>query len=275
MPYLPSNPNIHHLGITRTTTTTTSAANSTEQSRNFELALPKQIIHLKPNTDPLLTMAFFPRNFYQGETSSFTPLFRLLDDFDSYSRQSGSTSHGRRSAAPHWQPKFDVRETGEAYELHGELPGVSKDNVHLEFTEPQTMVVRGKVERSYSGGTPPSGAIEGSQNTTSGVTEGRESSPQPSVNSHKATVEDEDEADARSHESGFEEVVAKKPEQPKKPADQAKYWLTERSIGEFSRSFNFPTRVDQDTVTASFKDGILTVVVPKARKHESRRITVQ
>lgn len=217
-------------------------------------------------------MAFFPRNFYQGETSSFTPLFRLLDDFDSYSRQSGSTNHGRRSGVPHWQPKFDVRETGEAYELHGELPGVSKDNVHLEFTEPQTMVVRGKAERSYTAGTPPNGAVEGARNT---VAESRESSPQPSVNSHKATVEDEDEADARSHESGFEEVVTKKPEQPKKPADQAKYWLTERSIGEFSRSFNFPSRVDQDTVTANFKDGILTVVVPKAKKHESRRITVQ
>jgi HSP20 family molecular chaperone IbpA len=212
-------------------------------------------------------MAFFPRNFYNTTNdTSFHPLFRLLDDFDNYSRQSGTGSQGRRSGLQHWQPKFDVRETGEAYELHGELPGINKENVQIEFTEPQTMLIRGKVERTYTAGTPPSGAIEG--NTSAGaITEGE----RKDSTSHKATVEDE--AESQSHESGFEEVV-KKDEQPKKPADKAKYWLTERSVGEFSRSFNFPTRVDQDAVSASFKDGILSVIVPKAKKHETRRIAV-
>ena len=221
-------------------------------------------------------MAFFPRNFYNtSNDTSFTPLFRLLDDFDNYSRQGNCGSQTRRSGITHWQPKFDVRETGEAYELHGELPGMSKDNVHIEFTEPQTMLVRGKVERSYTAGTPPSGAIESNSSPTAAITEGQ-TPRKNSTSSHQATVEDE--ADSQTHESGFEEVVATKkpeePQQPKKPADKAKYWLTERSIGEFSRSFNFPSRVDQETVTANFKDGILSVVVPKAKKHETRRIAV-
>ncbi|KAH7146678.1 alpha-crystallin-related protein, partial [Dactylonectria estremocensis] len=55
---------------------------------------------------------------------------------------------------------------------------------------------------------------------------------------------------------------------------KAKYWLTERSVGEFSRRFSFPTGVDQDSISASFKDGILSIVVPKVKKHESRRIHV-
>ena len=83
---------------------------------------------------------------------------------------------------------------------------------------------------------------------------------------------------AEEPEHADPEEVAPEPEveQPvqKKPVDTAKYWLTERSVGEFSRSFNFPTRVEQDLVSASFKDGILTVVVPKAKKHETRRIAV-
>jgi HSP20 family molecular chaperone IbpA len=222
-------------------------------------------------------MAFFPRNFYNTSSNdtSFTPLFRLLDDFDTYSRQGNCGSQGRRSGITHWQPKFDVRETGEAYELHGELPGMSKENVHIEFTEAQTMLVRGKVERSYTAGTPPNGAVEGTASPAAAITEG-EPRRKNSTGSHQATVEDE--AESQSHESGFEGVVAtKRPEeneQPKKPADKAKYWLTERSVGEFSRSFNFPSRVDQETVTASFKDGILSVVVPKAKKHETRRIAV-
>ncbi|KAK0392329.1 hypothetical protein NLU13_1825 [Sarocladium strictum] len=211
-------------------------------------------------------MAFFPRNFYNttANDTSFHPLFRLLDDFDNYSRQSGSGTQGRRSGLQPWQPKFDVRETGEAYELHGELPGMNKENVHIEFTEPQTMLVRGKVERTYTAGTPPSGAIEG--NTSAGaITEGE---GRKDSNSHKATVEDEEEAQSR------EVAKVSSEEQSKKPADKAKYWLTERSIGEFSRSFNFPTRVDQDAVSAQFKDGILSVIVPKAKKHETRRIAV-
>lgn len=214
-------------------------------------------------------MAFFPRNLYNNssEGASFTPLFRLLDDFDSYSRG----HHTRRSAIPQWQPKFDVREVANAYELHGELPGVTKENVNIEFTEPQTLVIRGKTVRSYTAGTPPAAQLE--DTTMSGaIAEGEETK-----NSHRATVEDEAESEAR--ESGSEaDTPATTPKlekkEPAKPADKAKYWLTERSIGEFSRSFNFPSRVDQDEVTAKFEDGILTIVVPKAKKHEARRIVV-
>lgn len=207
-------------------------------------------------------MAFFPRNLYNSSDASFTPLFRLLDDFDNYSRQ-GGTTNGRRGL-PHWQPKFDVRETGEAYELHGELPGINKEDVQIEFTEPQTMLIRGKTERTYTAGTPPAGHLEDFK-ASGAIEQGSEGRR----NSHQATVEDETEAETKSQEANNE--VA---ETQNKPADKAKYWLTERSVGEFSRSFNFPTRVDQDSVNASFKDGILSISVPKAKKHETRRIAV-
>ena len=212
-------------------------------------------------------MAFFPRNFYNADTS-FTPLFRLLDDFDNYSRQSGGQPQGRRCALPTWQPKFDIRETADNYELHGELAGMSKDNVHVEFTDPQTMLIRGKVERNYSSGTPPAGQIEDAA-VSGTITEGRERK-----NSHQATVEDEDKAVNTPTESTSDAVAEQQKAEEQKPADKAKYWLTERSIGEFSRSFNFPGRVDQDAVSATFTDGILSVVVPKAKRHESRRIAV-
>lgn len=222
-------------------------------------------------------MAFFPRNFYNSD-ASFTPLFRLLDDFDSYSRQDT-----RRTGIQHWQPKFDVRETEQAYELHGEFPGMKKEEVHIEFTEPQTMVIRGRTERTYTSGTPPAGLVENNI-TTDAITEGGE---EHQKNSHKATVEEEFES--VSHEAGDAPKNAPKDSEESKPqevekvdtqpvqkktTDKAKYWLTERSVGEFSRSFNFPTRVDQEAVSANFKDGILTIAVPKAKKHESRRIAV-
>ncbi|KAM0299252.1 hypothetical protein HYE67_009135 [Fusarium culmorum] len=214
-------------------------------------------------------MAFFPRNFYNSD-ASFTPLFRLLDDFDSYSRQGTNGNGGaRRSGLSHWQPKFDVRETGESYELHGELPGMNKSDVHIEFTEPQTMLIRGKTERTYTAGTPPAGLVEGTEARGAITDDSEEHS-----NSHHATVEDEEQA--KAHEASTEVTHHEQPQEvEKKPVDQSKYWLTERSFGEFSRSFNFPTRVDQENVSARFNDGILSIVVPKAKKHESRRINVE
>lgn len=244
--------------------------------------LPRTIkqVPLKPtNPQQTRTMAFFPRTLYNTE-ASFTPLFRLLEDFDSYSRQGsqcGSNTNNvtsRRSAAlSHFQPKFDVRETGENYELHGELPGLSKEDINIEFTEPQTLVVRGKVERSYTSGTHPSAATQAEDAPKQDAEAEDSEETAAKAHSHQASVADEDENNAQ--ENGFEVVEEPQaPIEPKKPADQAKYWLSERSIGEFSRSFSFPSRVDQDSVSAGFKDGILSIVVPKAKKHESRRIAV-
>jgi HSP20 family molecular chaperone IbpA len=215
-------------------------------------------------------MAFFPRAVYNTDASSFTPLFRLLDDFDKYSRQEEDTtttshhtpsskSQSQRSAMSHWQPRFDVRETETAYELHGELPGMSKDNLTIEFPEPQTLTVRGRTERNYDTTTDAAGLLENGGAST----ESRR-------NSRQATVEDDAEESAKKDTEW--QAVEKHNAQHARP--QTKYWLTERNIGEFSRTFNFPTRVDQEDVSAGLKDGILSVVVPKAKKHEPRRIVI-
>lgn len=215
-------------------------------------------------------MVFFQRNFHTPE-SSFTPLFRLLDDYDNYSRPNNGAQHASHRTVAHWQPKFDVRETGEAYELHGELPGLNKQDVHIEFTDPQSLLIRGKIERTYTAGTPPTDAIEDAS-ISGAITESTEEERPKSP--HQATVEDEPEDGVTATTATSEHEVVKAAPTKQKPTDTAKYWLTERSVGEFSRTFNFPTRVNQEGVTASFKDGILNVVVPKAAKHEPRRITV-
>jgi len=158
-----------------------------------------------------------------------------------------------------FQPKFDVKELPQAYELHGEFPGIEQKDIDIEFTDAQTLTIRGRTERSYTSGTPPSGLVEGTK-SSGAITEGGEQQ-----NSHKATVEDEDAANKTSTSVASEE---------QQPQEQAKYWVSERSVGEFARSFSFPARVDQDAVKASMNNGILTILVPKVKKHESRKITI-
>ena len=49
---------------------------------------------------------------------------------------------------------------------------------------------------------------------------------------------------------------------------------TERFSGKFRRSITLPTRVEAGKVTASYKDGILTVTLPKAEEAKPKKVAV-
>lgn len=56
-------------------------------------------------------------------------------------------------------------------------------------------------------------------------------------------------------------------------ADQ-KAERSERYVGKFRRSITLPTRVDASKVNATYKDGILTVTLPKAEEAKPKQIQV-
>jgi len=49
---------------------------------------------------------------------------------------------------------------------------------------------------------------------------------------------------------------------------------TERFVGKFRRSVSLPTRVDANKVNATYKDGILTITLPKAEEVKPKQIQV-
>lgn len=61
-------------------------------------------------------------------------------------------------------------------------------------------------------------------------------------------------------------------QQPQKPDQQQgrDYHLTERSYGTFARYLRLPFRADPGKVQASFKDGVLTVVIPKPEEMQQK-----
>jgi len=205
-------------------------------------------------------MSFFPR-FAAGE---FAPLFRLLDDYDTH-----RSSRTGFSSVRSWAPKFDVKEVKDAYQLDGELPGIEQKDIQIEFTDPHTLVIKGRTEREYPSGTPPA-AVEDAQ-ATGAIEAAPEGTETPK--SHQASVEDED-APAQTTEVNDSAVEKATPKEAP-AAPKSKYWVSERSVGEFHRTFSFPTRVDQDAVKASLKNGILNIVVPKATAPTSKRITIE
>jgi HSP20 family protein len=52
------------------------------------------------------------------------------------------------------------------------------------------------------------------------------------------------------------------------------YHRVERGHGSFSRTFKLPHPVAVDRITADLRDGVLTIVVPKAPEDSPRRIRV-
>lgn len=173
-------------------------------------------------------------------------LFRLLDADITPQR----ASHSVRS----FSPKFDVKETAGAYELHGELPGIEQKEIDIEFVDNNTLVIKGRTEREYKSSS--------DENDKGGKA------------AHQATLEDEKSDEkpsttvAKSEKN--EGTVEKHKEQP-----GHRYWVSERSVGEFQRTFSFPGKVDRDAVKASLKNGILSVVVPKLKKEaESKKIVI-
>lgn len=53
------------------------------------------------------------------------------------------------------------------------------------------------------------------------------------------------------------------------------YHRQERNYGHFSRAINLPFGVDAGKVDASYKNGILTITLPRAEKEKPKKITVK
>ena len=114
---------------------------------------------------------------------------------------------GERGKGQGLIPALDITEGDGSYRVTVELPGVAKDDVHVEVEE-GVLTVRGE----------------------------------------KKTEREEKKGKAR--------------------------W-TERTYGSFCRSFSLPPNADADNVEASFKDGILTLVLPKTEAAKPRQVSIK
>jgi HSP20 family molecular chaperone IbpA len=175
-----------------------------------------------------------------------------MDDYDRAARQ--AMRHAENQIRT-FSPKFDVKETKDTYELHGEFPGIEQKDINIEWTDGNTLTISGRTESHHEEGRRPQGFIE------EGDADNKKKL-QPSV-------EDENE--------GGKTAVAKKGKQEvaKNQEPETKFWVSERSVGEFHRSFSFPSLIDQDKVKASLKNGILSIVVPKAQQAKTKKVNIE
>ena len=73
-------------------------------------------------------------------------------------------------------------------------------------------------------------------------------------------------------EDGYVTVSGKKEE--KIEEKESNYYLKETRYGSFSRSFRLPGKVMEDKVDATYKDGVLTVMMPHEEEPAVKKIEI-
>ncbi|KAL4971684.1 HSP20-like chaperone [Aspergillus desertorum] len=112
--------------------------------------LPTSVIH------PGHHSAYIARSpFLQSRTmSSLIPrrppggLFSLMQALDDFDKSLANRSLDNKFTA--YCPRFDMRETKDGYHLDGELPGVDKKDLDIEFPDRNTLNIKGHTETSAS-----------------------------------------------------------------------------------------------------------------------------
>ncbi|KAI5803442.1 heat shock protein 30 [Peziza echinospora] len=245
-------------------------------------------------------MPHFPR--FSAQQQSPMDLATLLSLLAEPHSSQAQKETAKQSYHPHrnqsFSPKFDVFETSKDYVLEGELPGLQdKKKIEIEFSDPQTLVIRGRIEKHVeepvAAPTSKPVAIEEKPQVAEDKPAPHAEKPvsRPHTPPRPVTVEespDEDDLDYEDARHSLTQLTptstnttevekaasdASKPK-PKQQQPQLRYWVTERTIGNFQRTFNFPGFIDQEGVTARLENGILTIVVPKRQKSAIRKVEI-
>jgi len=66
-----------------------------------------------------------------------------------------------------------------------------------------------------------------------------------------------------------------KTEEKKKTDDGCEYLIRERRSSSFSRRFTLPEDIDAEKVEANFKNGVLTITIPRRPEAQARQIAIK
>lgn len=225
------------------------------------LAIPKR------GFGSMMMTTTFPYILSSSSSSSIAaemaPLFRMLDR-PLYPRVRRWAQQEPRHLAAAAAPRFDVRERNAAFELQGELPGLQREDVTIEFVDPHTLVIRGRVEREERSTNVKDGEEESAPVEAEGSSTNLNTNAEVQGKVKPTTATNAGEADADIDRNNTTQTEAND------ETGQYKYWISERAVGGFERHFKFPSDVNQEAVKASLKNGILSVVVPKIVKRQKK-----
>jgi HSP20 family protein len=191
---------------------------------------------------------FFP--LYRNDQS----LFNELDDhpflnFNSSFFRDANIARGNRA---------NVSEIDTGYKVEIEVPGYQKPEISIEFgNDGKSLTVSGRTEKSFE----------------QSPAEETEQTGKP----HAVSVEEVPEEGEKTQDSDESQSTAVTETNKDKTVGQPaapKYWISERNVGSFSRTFTFKSLLDPEKATATLEHGVLTITVPRAAKVGAKKISI-
>jgi HSP20 family protein len=67
-------------------------------------------------------------------------------------------------------------------------------------------------------------------------------------------------------------IAGEKKEEKEEKEDN--YYRVERSYGSFHRSFGLPQDIKEDKIKADFKNGVLTLTIPRSKEQKAKQIDI-
>lgn len=165
---------------------------------------------------------------------------------------------------PVYSPRFDVKENPTNYELHGELPGIDQKDIDIEFADSSTLTIRGRTDRYYE-----RDARFPNQSLASAIALSNPPPPLPPPKTPDTSTED-----TKKYVEAEKTPQEMAQETESQIRNGGKYWVAERVVGEFVRTFSFPVEIEIDEVKAGMKNGVLTILAPKARARGGRKVVI-
>ena len=164
----------------------------------------------------------------------------LFNDFCSPTYYVYSYSVNNKSQKETFSPSINVSEDNNCYYLNVDLPGMTKDQVKMEFNENESLL-------TISG--------ERMPNKTQNINE-EESSCSTSIQNDATETENE------TNSTNNEEQCNRK------------YSLRESYYGKFERTFKIPKDADFNSIQATMENGLLKITISKTEK-QIRSIQIQ
>jgi HSP20 family protein len=193
--------------------------------------------------------------------SPFFPMYRndqsLFDELDDHPFLNFNSSFFRDANIARGN-RANVIEAEDGYKVEIEVPGYQKPEISIEFGhDGKSLTVSGRSEKSFEQGPPEEGEQGGRP--------------------HGVSVEEVPEEGEKTQASGQSQSTAVTETNKDKTVGQPaapKYWISERNVGSFTRTFTFKSLLDPEKATATLEHGVLTITVPRATKVGAKKISI-
>jgi HSP20 family molecular chaperone IbpA len=189
--------------------------------------------------------------------SPFFPVSRNDPFWDVFEDRPFNLQSYLLNAGDHQVNRANVSETETEYRVEVEVPGYQKSEINVEYgNEGRSLIVSGHHESTFE--QKPADKASRKGVTVEEVPEDGE--PQPA-----GQTKPKAESTAVAETNKDTTVGTPAP---------AKVWIRERTLGSFTRTFSLPGNLDLAKASAALEHGVLTVVIPKAAKHEPKKIAI-